>query len=96
MALFYTLKGNDAAAKPYLDKSDLAADSGTLSPVFVAQVYAARRDDSRAIDLLNRSASWHDRSLMYVNISPFFDNLHGQPGFNELLNRMKLDKPSFS
>jgi serine/threonine protein kinase/tetratricopeptide (TPR) repeat protein len=90
LALFHTMMGNDVAAEPYLERSEAATDTGTLSPVMVAKVYAARRDYHRAIDLLDRAASWHDRRLMYVNITPFFDNLHEQPGFQDLLTRMKL------
>jgi serine/threonine protein kinase/tetratricopeptide (TPR) repeat protein len=90
LALFHTMTGNDLAAEPYLERSEAAIDTGTLSPVMVAKVYSARRDYRRAIDLLDRAADWHDRRLMYANITPFFDNLHEQPGFHDLLNRMKL------
>src|SRR5262249_4710017 len=90
LALFHTMMGNHVAAGPYLEKSKGAIYSSTLSPVMVAMVYAASGDHHRAIDLLNRAASWHDRRLMYVNINPFFDNLHGEPGFTGLLKSMNL------
>jgi serine/threonine protein kinase/tetratricopeptide (TPR) repeat protein len=89
-ALFHTMVGNLEAARTYLEKSEASVSTGTLSPVMVAKVYAARGESEKAIELLNLAATWHDRRLMYVNITPFFDSLHGQPGFTDLLNRMKL------
>jgi serine/threonine protein kinase/Tfp pilus assembly protein PilF len=90
LALSYTMMGIPAAAQPYLEKSEGKVAEGTLSPVVVAMVYGARGDAHEAIYLLNRAASWHDRRLMYVNISPFFDGLKEEPGFKDLLGRMKL------
>jgi tetratricopeptide (TPR) repeat protein len=91
MALFHTMMGNYPAAQPYLEKAEGKVAQGTLSPVMVAKVYAARGDHQQAIDLLNQAAEWHDRRLLYINITPFFDYLHGQPGFNALLKRMQLE-----
>ena len=85
-----TIDGNEAAAYPYLQRSEAAMESSTMSPVLVAKVYAARGDSDRAIDLLFRAADNRDRRLFYVNITPFFETLHGQPRFQALLARMKL------
>jgi Tfp pilus assembly protein PilF len=89
-ALFYTMMGSEAAAYPYLQRSEAAMENSTLSPVMVAKVYAARGDSNRAIDLLFRAAENRDRRLFYVHITPFFETLHGQPRFQALLARMKL------
>jgi Tfp pilus assembly protein PilF/TolB-like protein len=89
-ALFYTMMGNQAAAYPYLQSSEAAMETGAMSPVMIAKVYAARGDSNRAIDLLFRAAENRDRRLLYVNITPFFESLHGQPRFQALLDRMKV------
>jgi tetratricopeptide (TPR) repeat protein len=90
LALLHTLAGDPGAAEPHLQQAEAAMNSGTLSPVIVSRIYAARGDRTRAIQLLKRAALSRDRRLLYVNISPLMESLHGEPEFGDLLKQMNL------
>ena len=89
-ALYFVMSGNHEAAEPYLQRSTEAMQAGTLSPVLVAKVHAALGNNPQAIDLLFQAASWKDRRLLYINISPFFDPLRTEPRFRDLLRQMQV------
>jgi serine/threonine protein kinase/tetratricopeptide (TPR) repeat protein len=89
-ALFYSIAGDFTSAAPYVEqlKSDLAA--GLASPVTLAWMYAIQGRRAEAMDQLERAATFKDRRLLYTKISPFLENLRGEPRFQSLLRTMRL------
>jgi len=90
LAHLNSTRGDPAAADPHLRRIEADMKAGTLSPVVVANVYAAQGRNAEAVQLLRLAAGWRDRRLLYVNINPHFETLHGDSGFQELLRRMNL------
>ncbi len=56
----------------------------------VASYYARLGDRDQAFLWLSRSYESHDPWLVYTNISPVYDNLRGDPRFNNFLKQLHL------
>lgn len=56
----------------------------------VAQVYAWRGENDRALDWLERAYSQHDPGLTWIKTYPTFRALRGEARYTALLRRMKL------
>jgi hypothetical protein len=57
-------------------------------PYSVAMVYAVLHDREQALRWLDRTYQQRSSALVDVKIDPFFDSLHGDPRYADLLRRI--------
>jgi serine/threonine-protein kinase len=63
---------------------------GWVSPLNLALVYVGLGDHEAAIRCLEESYEKRFRQLVWINVDPRFDALHGKPGFEQLIARLGL------
>jgi tetratricopeptide (TPR) repeat protein len=61
-----------------------------VSPFDKAYIYARLGDREQALRWLEKAFDEHIRYVAYINVAPFFDNLHSEPRFQVLLKRLGL------
>jgi hypothetical protein len=91
-ALTYAYRGKPDLAQPWLEQLEAGRKVGLISPVTVAAIHAALKENDRALDLLEMAAAYHERELTNLKISPFLRGLHDHPRFQSLLRSMGLLK----
>jgi TolB-like protein/DNA-binding winged helix-turn-helix (wHTH) protein/tetratricopeptide (TPR) repeat protein len=62
-----------------------------VSPSGIAYYYVQMKDTSHALDWLERAYREHDHDLVYLKVDHVWDSLRGDPRFQDLLKRMRLD-----
>jgi hypothetical protein len=69
-----------------------AARSGTeyVQPSWIAGNYAMAGQNQGALDWLERGFEVGDPNMPYFGLNPFFDGLHDEPRFRDLLRRMNF------
>jgi serine/threonine protein kinase/tetratricopeptide (TPR) repeat protein len=66
------------------------AESHYIDPYMIAAVYAGLGDKKQAFDWLSKGIDERSSSMVYLKVDPFFDNLHADPRFADLLQRIGL------
>jgi len=61
-----------------------------ISPALIAQVQVGLGDLESALEWLGRAFEVHATELAWLRVRPFFERLHGEPAFDELLDRLGL------
>jgi TolB-like protein len=56
----------------------------------VAMVYASLGDKAHALEWLQKAYDEHDFSIVQIGIAPWFQSLHGEAKFDQLLAQLKL------
>lgn len=103
---FFTLMGNrevvDALTRGYakagypgamrLAAEKLAARSKTtyVSPAWIAALYAHAGEKKHALAWLEKAYEEHNSNMAFLNVDPHWGNLRDEPGFQDLLRRIKL------
>ncbi|HEX8249708.1 MAG TPA: protein kinase [Pyrinomonadaceae bacterium] len=85
----YAYSGNTEKAQESIEKFKVAA--GKSLSYTIAAVYARLNEKEEAFSYLEKSFSLRDRSLSGISIEPEFDNLRGEPRFQDMLRRVGLD-----
>jgi adenylate cyclase len=67
-----------------------AQTAAETAPFWAAQVFAWRNDADRAFESLNRAVDSRSISLAYILSSPFLVNLHADPRWEQVLERVGL------
>jgi TolB-like protein/DNA-binding winged helix-turn-helix (wHTH) protein/Tfp pilus assembly protein PilF len=80
----YAVSGRRQDARKLLSKLQHDADHQYVSPFSLAKIYAALGDKSHAFDLLQKAVAERSSDLMYLRHDPGFDNLHDDPRFTQL------------
>ncbi len=65
-----------------------------VSPYWLALVYSGLRDNTRALDLLDRAYEERDIWLSWLGVEPRFDSLRADPKVQDLLKRIGLGNRS--
>jgi eukaryotic-like serine/threonine-protein kinase len=65
-------------------------EPNSADPYFVATIYAILHDREQALRWLERAYQQHSSALTDVKIDPFFDSLHGEPRYADLVHRIGL------
>jgi hypothetical protein len=60
------------------------------NPYNIARVYTALGDRDMAMNWLNKAVERKSFSVWFIRVDPFFDALHEDPRFQELLQRIGL------
>jgi tetratricopeptide (TPR) repeat protein len=90
LARVYAASGKTAEAKQILDQLLRLAKQKYVSPAEIAAVYAALDERDHAIEWLNRAYDERTSALVYLKVDRGYENLHSDPRFGDLLNKMKL------
>jgi TolB-like protein/Tfp pilus assembly protein PilF len=91
LAMAYAAAGRMNEAEPILKQLEERTDSQYLSPFFAACTSASMKDIDQAIAYLEQAYRERDGAMIYVSVFPRLDSLHGDPRFQELVQRMKLE-----
>lgn len=89
LAIIYAKTGRAAEARTVLD-SLFADGKSQNNPYNIARVYAALGETDKAIDLLNKAIERRSFSVWFLRVDPFFDQLHDDARFKEILRRIGL------
>jgi serine/threonine protein kinase len=89
-AHYYSLAGDYATARPYLDRMVADMKANRTSPVLVAWIYAIQGEKGTALDLLQQSLGRRDRKLFYVKEFPALASLRNEQRFKDIVRRMQL------
>ena len=90
----YGRKGATAEARETLAELNRLADRQYVPSSTLALVYAGLGDKARALDRLEQAYREHDFAMVFLNVVPWFDDLRGEPRFQELLRLMQLPAQS--
>jgi Tfp pilus assembly protein PilF len=87
-ALVQHALGDTEATNAALKKlTDCCAKAGAFQ---IAEIYAIRGEIDLAFEWLNKIYDYRDSAMVYVFIAPNFDNLHDDPRWEPLLDKMGL------
>jgi serine/threonine protein kinase/Flp pilus assembly protein TadD len=90
VAYAYARAGESARAKAILSELKNAAGNKHVSPWDVGIVYAGLKDHQQALSWLERAATEHSQSLPGLKVEPWFNELHDETRFQQLLRKIKL------
>lgn len=83
--------GRTAEAREILDRLLERAKSAYVPSYWVALIYTGLGDAEPALRWLDRAEEERSSWLAWVKVEPRFDRLRGEPRFQALLHRMRLD-----
>ncbi|HKV48895.1 MAG TPA: winged helix-turn-helix domain-containing protein [Candidatus Acidoferrales bacterium] len=86
----YARWGRNSLATRQLGELRRLDQSGYVPPYWYAIVYASSGDTADALNWLQRAYEQHDPHLVDLKASPWFDSLHEQPQFAQLVKQMKF------
>jgi eukaryotic-like serine/threonine-protein kinase len=66
------------------------SESRYIDGYVVASIYAGLGDNNHAFDWLNKAFEERSASMSFFKVDPFFDSLHSDPRYAELLRRIGL------
>lgn len=84
----YALAGRQREARDVLAVARRRAAHEFISPFDIASVYACLGDTDEAINCLEKSVAEREGNMIFINVAPEFDALHGHPRFMRLLERL--------
>jgi serine/threonine-protein kinase len=61
-----------------------------VTPFYIAKAYESLGDREQTFAWLERSYEDHSWDLVFLNVDPFFDDLHSDPRFADLVRRIHL------
>src|SRR6266571_6504251 len=61
-----------------------------VDPIVIAQAYAGLGEKQRALIWLEKAYAQHSDELVTLKVNPAYDPLRGEPRFQELLRRLRL------
>ncbi|MGA8152720.1 MAG: protein kinase [Terriglobales bacterium] len=92
LGFIYARAGNRQQALELISQFKAAAESRYVDAYMVAVVYAGLDDKSRALDWINKGIEERSANMVYLKVDPFFENLHADPRFDDLVRRMGLPR----
>jgi len=82
--------GKRDEAQKILDDLKELAKQRNVSPLNFAMIYIGLGDKEQAFAYLDKTYRERPDALLFIKVSPLFDNLRSDPRFDDLLRRMKL------
>ncbi|HYR87273.1 MAG TPA: protein kinase [Terriglobia bacterium] len=92
LALAYCSAGRVNEAQPILKQLQERTDAQYLSPFFAACTSVSINENDQAMEYLEQAYRERDGALIYIAVFPRLDRLRGDPRFQELIRRMKLNQ----
>ena len=87
-AILYALSGKKDESLRLLNERLKTSNSEYVSPYFVAQIYSALNDHDQAFQWLEKSFESRESLMVNLDVDPLLDNLHLDPRFSDLKQRM--------
>jgi tetratricopeptide (TPR) repeat protein len=63
-----------------------------VTPWQIATLYTRAGKNKEALEWLEKAYQAHDLNMPYISVDPIFDDLRSEPGFQDLLRRMRFPK----
>jgi serine/threonine-protein kinase len=86
--------GDDSYAKEVVAELEEKRRKDYASPVELALLYIALKDNQRALDWVEKSIDERRGWAAYLRVHPVLDPLRGEPRFDELVRRMRFNTPA--
>src|SRR5207245_1781730 len=86
----YAVSGKRREALDILAQFSKLSKSRYVDACMVAAIYAGLGDKDRALGQLNKAYEERSSGIPFVKVDPFFDSLHSDPRFADLLRRIGL------
>ena len=90
LAYCYGALNNQAAAKKIIAEVNQLPNQQSVSPYYLAIIFAGLRDNTRAFASLEESYKQRSRPLWGLKVNPVWDNLRSDERFGNLLRRVGL------
>ncbi|HKQ06441.1 MAG TPA: protein kinase [Blastocatellia bacterium] len=84
------LMGNRREAERILGELLRLSRQRYVQPYWLALAYVGLGDQDRAFEWLAKGLTEHSPWMIHTNVAPYFDALHADPRFPDLLHRMNL------
>jgi TolB-like protein len=94
LAFAYAVSGNRGAALGIVNDLERRSARELIPPFFIAVAYAGLGDTTRGIEWLNRGIDQRDSYIPENFFEPLLDPLRSGPGFQQVLKRMDLERPT--
>jgi serine/threonine-protein kinase len=88
----YAASGKKDKAQEIIEDLKELSKQRYVSPYWVALVYAGLGDNVKALEWLERAYSERSGGMVWLMAEPQWDNVRGEPLFQGLLQRVKLDR----
>ena len=89
-ALFHAVRGDWAAAEPYVARLEQGVRDHQVSPVPLAEVYSVTGRTPEAMQYLRLAFQTRDRQMLYVKVNPFLRPLREEAEFRSIVQYMRL------
>lgn len=90
LGFIYARAGKRQQALELISQFKSAAATHYVDAYMVAAIYAGLSDKDRALEWLNKGVAQRSANMVFVKIDPFFEDLHADPRFSDLVRRMGL------
>lgn len=90
LGFIYAKAGKRQQALELISQFKSAAATHYVDAYMVAAIYAGLSDKDRALEWLNKGVAQRSANMVFVKIDPFFEDLHADPRFSDLVRRMGL------
>ena len=91
-AMAWAFQSDASRARPFVRRLEAGRAAGTISPSFLARVYAAADRKDIALNALEDAETIRDRELMYLSVSPLYEHVRDESRFRALEQRLHLIK----
>ena len=89
-AYVYGRSGQSERAQQALSELLRLNNNGKIDPMTVADAYAGMKDREQTIAWLEKAYTQHSPELVTLKVDPRFDDVRGEPRFQDLLRRVGL------
>ena len=86
----YAKLGKDKEAREILGQVQSAWKADGRSSIWIGAIHAGLGEKDAAFDWLGKAFQEHTSFLVYMKVHPLFDNLHGDPRFGALVQRIGI------
>jgi TolB-like protein len=87
------VSGKKARAQSVIAELKQQSSQRYVAPFEIAVVYVGLGEKEQAFEWLEKAYRDHSPWLIWLNVDPRFDRLHGDPRYTDLLRRMGLPQP---
>ena len=92
LAYVYGRSGQRVPAERALNELQRLDRREQVDPMTFAQAYAGMKENDHALAWLERAFAQHSHEMVTLKVAPAFDPLRGDPRFQDLLHRVRLDR----
>ena len=75
-----------------LEKLIALSEQGTIPTFSVAWIYVSLDERDKAFEWMERAIDESDPLIMWIKSDPIFKRLEDDPGYNEMLRTLGLDR----